>query len=124
MTRVVQEWGMDRTRVASLSKWIGPLFDGGDERAKEILDRAAKELALTAITLKRRLGLADGAPVGYSGGVFSLGERIIKPFGKALSEAGLCLTHPLYSPDLGALILAFQGAGALLPPSFEKQLLE
>jgi len=115
ITRVVEEWGMDRTRVAALSRLAGDLVRQGDPATVEILRRAAGELADMAATLYRRLGFTGVMPVSYSGGVFSLGAPLLDPLRALLAKHSMALESPLLPPDRGALVLAFQGAGEAVP---------
>lgn len=115
ITRVVDEWGMDRTRVASLSRLISPLYDSGDPHAVRILAEAARELADMAVALYRLLQFEGQIPVSYTGGVFQLGERLLAPLRQRLSERNMVLRAPLLPPDQGSLILAFQNSGTAVP---------
>lgn len=115
ITRVVDEWGMDRTRVASLSRMISDLYDRGDPHAVQILAEAARELSEIAEALYRQLGFTGQIPVSYTGGVFSLGERLLAPLRRQLAEKNMTLQAPLLPPDQGSLILAFQLSGTPVP---------
>lgn len=118
ITRVVDAWGMDRTKVASLSRLMEGLCDAGDPYANEILSDAARELSEMAGTLYQRLGFTGAVPVSYTGGVFRLGNRLLSPLGSLLAEKCMYLTAPLYPPDIGSLILAFRYSGTSLPERF------
>lgn len=115
ITRVVDEWGMDRTKVASLSRLIGDLYDRGDPHAAKILEDAASELADIAWALYRQLGFEGSVPVSGTGGVFKLGERLAAPLRKKLAEHNMVLTGAKLPPDAGSLILAFQQSGRAIP---------
>ena len=116
--RVVEDWNMDRTRVAALSRLIGDLLAAGDANAGAILRSAALELADMARTLYRRLAFQGVAPVSYSGGVFNIGAPILEPLAAELSAHGMRLCPPKFPPDLGALILAMQMDGVPCPEAF------
>ena len=116
--RVVDEWGMDRTRVAALSRMAGALLDAGDPCIRGILRDAAHELADMAGTLYRRLGFRGVAPVSYSGGVFNIGAPVLEPLAAELSAHGMRLCPPKFPPDRGALILAMQLDGLPCPEGF------
>ena len=118
--RVVQEWNMDRTRVAALSRMITRLFEAGDPNAAAILRDAARELADMARTLYRKLGFAGRTPVSYSGGVFNIGAPILDPLAEELSAHGMRLVPPRLPPDQGALVLALQAAGVPVPEAFAR----
>lgn len=106
--RVVDDWQFDRTKIASICPLIAGLFDKGDPQAKKILDDAASELSELAVTLRRELCFSEGETVKVSGtgGVFNLGDRIIKPLSEKLSRHNMHFVPPVYEPDMGALILA------------------
>ncbi len=106
--RVVDDWQFDRTKIASICPLIAELFDRGDPSAKMILDDAASELSELAVTLRRQLLFDDDETVKVSGtgGVFNMGDRIIKPLSEKLSRHNMQFVPPVYEPDMGALILA------------------
>lgn len=120
ITRVVEDWGMDRTRIAALSRLLGDLLAAGDPNATAILRDAAHELFDMARTLYRRLGFEGVAPVSYSGGVFNLGAPILDPLAAELSEHSMRLVAPKLPPDEGALVLAMQLDGLPCPEKFIK----
>lgn len=117
ITTVVDEWAMDRTKVASLSRLIGGLYDCGDPHAVKILEDAASELADMARALYRRLGFEGTVPVSGTGGVFRLGERLAAPLREKLAAHSMALTDAKLPPDIGSLILAFQLSGEAVPPA-------
>ena len=115
ITRVVDEWRMDRTKIASLSRLIGDLCEQGDPTAERILDRAAAELADMALALYRRLGFTGCMPVSYSGGIFNIGRPILDPLAHKLRAFDMTLCAPKLPPDLGAVVLACRHIGAPIP---------
>lgn len=113
ITRVIEEWDMDRTRVASLAPLAAELYDEGDMYAILIIECAAEELADMAIALYRQLEF-DGSytvPVSGTGGVFKMGARITEPLANILEENGMTYQEPLLPPECGSLILALKGGG-------------
>ncbi len=115
VTRVVDQWRMDRTRIAALCPLIGKLHDLGDPYAAKILEEAAEELFEIALALYRQLGFSGTIPVSGTGGVFQLKERILAPLREKLAANNMHLVSPLLPPDRGALLLAFQLGGQPLP---------
>ena len=115
ITRVVEEWGLDRTKIAALSRLAGELYALGDPNAARILDRGSAELADMAAALYRRLGFSGEIPVSYSGGVFNLGAPILEPLERRLRALDMALVAPKLPPDKGAVVLAFQHDGATIP---------
>ena len=113
ITRVVEEWDLDRTKIASIAPLCAELYEAGDPFAVQIINDAARELADIAIALYRRLGFgssADEAPVKVSGtgGVFRMGRPLTEPFASILSAEGMEYVPPLYEPDIGSVILAMK----------------
>ncbi|MBQ6401091.1 MAG: ATPase [Firmicutes bacterium] len=106
VTRIVGDWNMDRTRIASLSPIVSKLAAAGDPRAKEILAEAARELTDCAIAIKARLDFSGDVPVSGTGGIFRIGPDLIDPFDRILHQHGMHYVPPLYEPDLGSVLLA------------------
>ena len=76
--------------------------------AREILKEAAEELALSAVTVIRRLGMErDRFPVAAVGGVFAGGPLVLGPLGERIAAAAphAVLGPPAYPPELGAVRL-------------------
>jgi N-acetylglucosamine kinase-like BadF-type ATPase len=101
-----------RPRIASLSILVNHAAEAGDPAAFEILDTAARELALLVIAVEGQL-FADGKPtlVTYAGGAF--GSRIL--LGRfrnwMASEEGVRVMPPVYGPAVGALLEAYRSQG-------------
>ncbi len=110
ITRVVDEWNLDRTKVASLCTLMPDLYDSGDAHAIRIVGLAAVELSDMASALRRRLGFSEGETVKVSGtgGVFNLGDRLIKPLSELLSGDDMEFTPSVHDPIYGSVILAMK----------------
>lgn len=99
------------SELAKLQLLVLMAYDLGDVHAREIYQRAARELWLTIETTAGKLGFADGAySVSYTGGVFNAGERILGPLG-ALAAGHADLQPPQFTPELGAVLMALDAAG-------------
>lgn len=109
--RVVEEWKLDRTKIASLSALIGELCAQEDPYAVVLLEKAADELCSIADALYRRLSFTSEMPVSYTGGVFQIGEPLLAPLRRKLEVHKMQLTAPLLPPECGALLLAMQMDG-------------
>ena len=86
----------------------------GDGIALEILRWAGGELALTALTVLRKLGIAgEEATVATVGGVFSAGELVLAPLRERLLAGAprARLGPPAYVPEIGAIRLALAEEG-------------
>ena len=101
-----------RSRVATLARLVDDAALNGDAVAREIVNRAAMELAMLAASVRRQLW-KPGEPVAvaYIGGVFqslTLRER----FSLLVEmEAGARCGPPLYGPAEGALLEAYRAVG-------------
>jgi len=105
-----------RPRIARLALVVNQAAESGDPVALEILDAAARELALLAVAVRGQL-FAAGAPalVTYSGGVFR-SRIVLSCFRKWMAkEAGVQLMPPVFPAHgaaIGALLEAYRAAGA------------
>ncbi len=101
--------------VAALAPHVLEAARQGDPCAADIVSRGAQELALAAHAVTRRLGMW-APPVALAGGLL----RQPNPLSEALCRL-LDLGHlpqPLYSPVMGAVLLAreaFQADGSVTP---------
>ena len=108
ISRIVAQWQMDRTKIAALAPLAAQLCARGDSRAAAIVDDAAGELAEIVCAIHRGLHFTGSTQVSYTGGVFQMGEWILKPLRERLEPYGLELVQPQRSPEEGAAILAMQ----------------
>ncbi|MFZ5816496.1 MAG: BadF/BadG/BcrA/BcrD ATPase family protein [Bacillota bacterium] len=105
-----------RPEVAALVPLIAETARAGDPTALAILEQGARGLAEIAASVVRQLGLID-PPVFPTGGVFRVGDLLLKPFTAALAEMapGARVEQPALPPLAGALVMALEIAGALTP---------
>jgi N-acetylglucosamine kinase-like BadF-type ATPase len=111
---------ISRDRLASFAAVVATLAERRPGLAREILSEAAQSLAALAILALERLG--DTTPlldVAYGGGVFR-SERLRAIFAQSLESRfpGIQVRPPRYGPEIGALLLAYRGAGKRLTPAF------
>lgn len=107
VTRVVNEWHLDRPRIAGLAPIVSRLCEEGDPYAEAILTGCAKELSDLAIVLRGKLGFGDeDVPVSGTGGVFKIGPAVTDPFDHILQQHGMHYVKAATTPDMGALMLA------------------
>jgi N-acetylglucosamine kinase-like BadF-type ATPase len=111
---VLNRWRGDRSKIAGLSRQVSQAADLGDEHAAAVLHEAGRELALLVDATRRRLQYppAETVPVSYSGGAF-FAARVLDAFRRQLElrPDGFELRRPLYSPAVGAALLAAKLAG-------------
>jgi N-acetylglucosamine kinase-like BadF-type ATPase len=101
-----------RPRIAGLSHLVHQAAERGDPAALEILDQAARELAIVALAVRRQLFAAEElALVTYAGGVFN--SRIVRARfeDRIAREAATRVAAPLHGPAAGALVEAYRAAG-------------
>ena len=85
----------------------------GDAVAKEIVDRAAHDLAECVIAVARRLELMNAQfPVAYVGGAFHSGEQLVGPMRAEITAVAprAHLTTPMHTPVEGAAMMAIRAA--------------
>jgi len=99
-----------RGELAQFSPLIAKAAALGDVAAVNIFQRAGLELAQIAEALRQKLGFRPGEAVklSYSGGAFSAGDVLLKPFQAALTAASadFALCRPLHEPHYGAALYA------------------
>ncbi|QIK85180.1 ATPase [Erysipelothrix sp. HDW6B] len=93
-----------RTHTAAFSRVVYTLAEAGDPYALEIFQQAAFEL----IQIIRACCLEPDASVrvSYAGGVFESGNLILDPIKSVFPNT----QAPVFSPDIGSVILAFKYA--------------
>lgn len=95
--------------TAKLQYLLKQMAEAGSEKAKEIYESAAKELALSIRALAEKLQFAPGYAASYSGGLFRSGEWILNPLRRMVEKNGGELLQPRFEPEMGALLFAMHG---------------
>ncbi|MDO4940515.1 MAG: BadF/BadG/BcrA/BcrD ATPase family protein [Erysipelotrichaceae bacterium] len=108
ITIVVEKWKMDRTKVASLASLIDGLYEENDPYVIKIIEKAGKELADIINTLYTKLKFESEIKVSYTGGIFKMGDKILKPLADNLLPGKMKLVSPVLGPEEGSLILALK----------------
>lgn len=105
-----EEW--PRPRASLLAKTVDSVALDGDPVAREILLNAAQQLAMLAVSVRRRLFRpGEAASVCYIGGVFR-GGMLLERFRQLVElEEGSRAAPPRYEPVAGALLEAYRAAG-------------
>jgi N-acetylglucosamine kinase len=104
---LVYEKGMPKYRIAELAPLVETARRGGDKVAAQILDEAARELALGARTVADALGLgADPFPVVLAGGVFKASPTLPSLLERHLDRPRAQLRRLDVEPAKGAVALA------------------
>ena len=111
IVRVVEEWKLDREKIASIAPLLAPLIKEEDPFAEEILTEAADELADLAVALNNRLGFTENTPVTCTGGVFKMGQILTLLLNERLKKHNMHYERPQLEPVAGAVILAMMHDG-------------
>ena len=111
---VINNWKLDRTKVASLSKFVDELYKLNDPYAIKIVENASQELADTVNGLYKRLGFENKIKASYSGGMFKMGDKLIKPFKEKLLPNKIELVSPILKPEDGSIVLALKNDGVCI----------
>lgn len=96
----------ERGRIAALAPLVSRAAEAGDDCARDILERAAREEAAMVDAVVCGIFAKDNSvvPVTYIGGTFKAGRLILDPLERALPKR--CrLVAPVHEPDVGACLL-------------------
>jgi N-acetylglucosamine kinase len=99
--------------IARYGKLVIEAARVGDAIAKEILERAGRELALTVAAVARRLRMTDTEfPVAYVGGAWNAGDMLLTPVRTRLQAEAprATLMPPKNTPAEGAAMMAIRAA--------------
>jgi len=102
------------TEIASLAPLVVRAAEEGDNVALGILNSAAKELALAATAVIRKLRMEkDDFDVGIIGGFFKAGNLVLEPLKREILRVApkAKITTPKFEPVIGAVILALERLG-------------
>lgn len=101
-----REYIGDRSKVASLQKFLLQAAREGDVSAQELYREAAEELGIMAGSILRQLWDGEEVPVSYSGGLFHAKEFVLPVLEKIVQGQNGYLTTPMFSPVEGAVLMA------------------
>jgi N-acetylglucosamine kinase-like BadF-type ATPase len=97
-----------RPRLAAFAKLVDDAAENGDAIAREILNEAARDLAIIAAAVRVQLfEKGELARVAYIGGVF----RSCTVLAKFTELVGKSVAPPIYGPAAGALLEAYRAVG-------------
>lgn len=115
------KWKMDRSKVATLSKFAYELACQGDTTAIRIFHEAGDLLAEMVNTCMKHVDFGTHVNVSYAGGVFNSNGYILKPFAEGLLPQAELRT-PAFGPSVGGVILAMLHDGKDISPEIKKNL--
>ena len=118
---LTNKWEMNRSKVATLSKFAYELACQGDPACVEIFEQAGRMLAELVNTCIQRIDFGDTVDVSYCGGVFNSGDYVLKPFSQALLP-GAVVKKPEFGPSVGGVILAMIHDGKKITAEIRKNL--
>lgn len=101
-----REYIGDRSKVASLQKFLLKAAREGDVSAQELYREAAEELGIMAGSILKHLWDGEKVPVSYSGGLFHAKEFVLPILEKIVQRQNGYLTTPMFSPVEGAVLMA------------------
>ncbi len=105
---------LTKSEIAAFAVRGGKVADAGDEVAREIYERGARELGQQVAAVVQRTGLADEEfPLGLIGSVFHSGEVITGPLRRQVAKIapGARISGAAAPPVAGSLLLAARAAG-------------
>lgn len=97
-----------RNKVASLQRTLLAAAKAGDESALAAYDEAGREIALNILGILHKLNFSDDIAISYSGGIFNVGDIMMRSFTKALEGSHCRLQKPKAPPWAGALMLGLR----------------
>ena len=100
-----------REKLAGLQRLLLAAAEREDKKAQECYEKAAAELAMIIKAVYRKLKFEEACTVSYSGGLFRVGDRILRPLLEELKDYNIKFCSPLYEPVKGAVLLAAELAG-------------
>lgn len=95
-----------RDKMASLQKLLLEAAKAGDQSAIDTYKEAALELAQIVKGVKDKIFSNENCSVAYSGGIFKVGDLVLKPFQEEIEKYGMHLEEPKAKPYVGAALLA------------------
>jgi N-acetylglucosamine kinase-like BadF-type ATPase len=123
--RLVYGEGGGRMLLASLAPLVAKAARRGDRVARGILADAGRALGELVVTAATDLGLLrDPFSVFPVGGVFEMGDLVLDPMRKVLTQRaprGRC-RHPKFPPEVGAALMALEAAGVPATPAILRRL--
>lgn len=114
LTLLLNDYSLDRDKVASLSVHASTLASMGDPIALKIFEEAAFELSKVYISIYENLNFDLPVKASYTGGVFKSGNIILDPLRKYLKDYSIELNPPIYEPDIGSILAALKYANVKL----------
>ena len=108
LIKTIEEMKFERSKIASLARYVYELAVMKEPYALELYQEAAKELALMVLALKKQIDSDRELCVSYSGGVLDNNYFILKPLRMILEKEGLVLQKPVLSPAAGSILLAMK----------------
>jgi len=94
-------------QVAAFQRLLAKAGKDGDTTAQPLYIEAARELSDGAKAVRKGLDFIQSpVSVSYTGGVFGVGDLILKPLKEFIHDAGMELVAPLFDPTEGAVLLA------------------
>jgi N-acetylglucosamine kinase-like BadF-type ATPase len=105
---------LSKGEIAAFATEAARIAAAGDEVARELYERGARELGAQITTVIRMTGLDGEFPVGLIGSVYKAGVLYIDPLARAVHERspGARVAAVEMAPVGGSLLLALRACGA------------
>lgn len=105
---IINEYGLERDKIAQLSTLVTELAELKDPVALSIFEEAAYELTKIYSAVAKNLTFDSDILASYSGGIFKSGDFIVKPLRENLAKLNINLLDPQFEPDIGSIIEALK----------------
>lgn len=99
---------VEKSVIAAFAPEVETAADEGDKIALDIIESEAEWLYKLALAITRK---CDTQNLGYFGSVLIRNDRIRSRLSALLAERFIALQTPRFTPEIGALIGAFQESG-------------
>lgn len=103
-----KEYIEERSKVASLQRFLLTAAQQGDLSAQKLYQEAAVELGMMAGSILKQLWNGEKVPVSYSGGLFHAKKFVLPYLEKLVQEQDGYLVTPAFSPVQGAVLMAIK----------------
>jgi N-acetylglucosamine kinase-like BadF-type ATPase len=113
LVSLVYAKSFSKPKLAAFAAETARAANAGDEVARGLYERAARELGAQAQAVIRETGLSGAFPVGLIGGAFKAGAIYVEPFTSVIREVApqARVSVVTMAPVGGCLMLAARAAG-------------
>lgn len=116
---------MSRTDIASFARCVIESGKAGDVLAVSILKEAARELAMNAVCLSKRVKFkSQKILISTMGSIFRVSPQIMDEFTRIITAEipNAKIVEPMFPPVIGALLLGFKEYGTEITPELREKI--